>query len=215
MFGRTKSTTEPAAPVAAPRGGINLTKGGAPVRLTKTATVTATASWSSSTDYDLYAIVVHRAGEFTYVANFGAEGVPACSKYRGVQLGADVGRAAGGAGTAEETLTISFDDSVLAVVPVAYSAQSNGSGSFRRYRVSLAVDNGAGERVTVDASNANRDDAVYTCVPAVIYNRPDGVVVEYLEAYSARGSEDRPAVKVLPDGRVEVQMDAGPRNDYK
>ncbi len=196
-------------------GGINLTKGGAPVRLTKTATITATASWASSTDYDLYALVVHRDGRVVHVANFGATGTPAQPAYRGVSLGADAGRSAGSSGTAVETVTISFDDTIAAVIPVAYSAQSNGTGSFRRYKVSLAVDNGAGEQVTVDASHANRDDAVYTCVPAIIHNGADGAVwVEYVEAYSKRGSESRPDVRLLPDGRVEVLMDAGPRNDY-
>jgi len=196
--------------------GINLTKGSTPARLTKTATITATARWSSSTDYDLYALVVHRDGLVVHVANFGAGGTPAQSRHRGVSLGDDAGRAAGSTGEAEETVTIAFTDDIAAVIPVAYSAQSNGTGSFRRYKVSLAVDNGAGERVTVDASNANDNDRIYTCVPAIIHNGADGSVwVEHLEAYSRPGSEDRPAVVLHPNGAVEVRMDAGPRNDYK
>lgn len=196
--------------------GINLTKGAAPVRMTKTALVTATAHWSSSTDYDLYALVVMRDGSVHHVANFGAAGIPANPRFGGVELGADAGRAAGSSGTAEETVTIRFTDDVAAVVPVAYSAQSNGTGSFHQYRVSLAVDNGAGERVTVDASNANRDKTIYTCVPAIIHNGTDGGVwVEYLEAYSRPGSENRPSAVLHGDGRVQVLMDAGPRNDFK
>ncbi len=195
---------------------INLTKGSAPARLTKTAVITVTATWSSSTDYDLYALVVPRSGPVEHVANFGAKNVPANPAYRGVRLGADAGRAAGSTGQAVETLTIAFDDTIAAVVPVAYSAQSNGTGSFRRYRVSLLVDNGAGETVGVDASNANSNDTIYTCVPAIIHNGADGNVwVEYLEAYSRPGSEDRPAAGLHPTGAVEVRMDAGPRNDYK
>lgn len=196
--------------------GINLTKGSAPARLTKTAAITATTTWSSSTDYDLYALVVHRDGRVVHIANFGASGIAAQRSHLGVELGADAGRTAGASGLAEETLTLCFDDSIAAVIPVAYSAQSNGTGSFRRYRVSLAVDNGAGERVTVDAAHANDNDRIYTCVPAVIHNGTDGGVwVEYLEAYSKPGSELRPAAVLHPDGRVEVRMDAGPRNDYK
>ncbi len=195
---------------------INLTKGSGPARMTKTATIVATASWSSSTDYDLYALVVGRDGTVQHVANFGAKNTPANPVYRGVRLGADAGRAAGASGAAVETLTIAFDDSIAAVIPVAYSAQSNGTGSFRRYRVSLAVDNGAGEQVTVDATNANANDTIYTCVPAIIHNGADGAVwVEYLEAYSKPGSEDRPAAVLHPNGAVEVRMDDGPRNDYK
>lgn len=199
-------------------GTINMTKGSAPVRMTKTPStvITATASWSSSTDYDLYALVVMRDGSVQHVANFGAAGVPAVASFRGVALGADVGRAAGASGTAEETLTIQFDNEIAAVVPVAYSAQSNGTGSFREYRVSLAVDNGAGERVTVDAKNGNKDKTIYTCVPAIIHNGIDGNVwVQYLEAYSRPGSECRPAARLRPDGGADVVMDAGPRNDFK
>lgn len=194
---------------------INLTKGSAPARLTKTANITATATWSSSTDYDLYALVVERDGRVAHVANFGAKNTPANPQHRGIRLGRDAGRADGSTGQAVETLTIAFDDSIAAVIPVAYSAQSNGTGSFRRYRVSLTVDNGAGEQVRVDASNANDNDRIYTCVPAIIHNGADGVWVEYLEAYSKPGSEDRPAAVLHPNGAVEVRMDAGPRNDYK
>jgi tellurite resistance protein TerA len=195
---------------------INLTKGSAPARLTKTPAITATASWSSSTDYDLYALVVNRDGKVAHVANFGAANTPAQPSHYGVAISADAGRAAGANGTAQETLTIRFDDSIAAVIPVAYSAQSNGTGSFKRYKVGLAVDNGAGEQVTVSADNANRNDTIYTCVPAIIHNGADGNVwVEYLEAYSQPGSENRPAAVLHPDGSVEVRMDAGPRNDYK
>lgn len=195
---------------------VNMRKGDSPISMRKTATITATASWSSSTDYDLYALVVLRTGGVLHVANFGAQGTPPVATYRGVSLGADAGRAAGASGQAVETLTIAFDDTIAAVIPVAYSAQSNGTGSFRQYKVSLAVDNGAGEQVRIDASNANKDKTIYTCVPAVIHNGTDGNVwVEYLEAYSRPGSENRPAAVLHPDGTVEVRMDAGPRNDFK
>lgn len=195
---------------------INLSKGSTPARLTRTATIRATATWSSSTDYDLYALVVDRDGKVHHVANFDAAGQPTNPVYLGVRLGADAGRSAGSSGTAEETVTVTFDDTIAAVIPVAYSAQSNGTGSFRRYRVSLAVDNGAGERVTVDAASANNDDTIYTCVPAIIHNGTDGNIwVEYVEAYSRPGSECRPDVVLHPNGAVEVRMDAGPRNAYK
>lgn len=209
MFGKTRTAREPVAAT----GGINLTKGSA--RLTKTSVITASASWSTATDYDVYALVVDRAGDVHHVAMFPAAGVPVQQRWGGVVHQGDVGRSAAGSASAVETLEITLTDEIAAVVPVAYSAQSNGTGSFRRYRVSLAVDNGAGDRVTIDASNASGDDTVYTCVPAVIYNHADGVVVEHLEAYSAPGSENRPAVELKSGGSVKVRMDAGPRNDYK
>lgn len=195
---------------------INMRKGDGPISMRKTAAITATASWSSSTDYDLYALVVMRDGSVLHIANFGAQGTPAVPHFRGVSLGADAGRAAGSSGTALETLTIGFDDQVAAVIPVAYSAQSNGTGSFRKYKVALTVDNGAGERVHISADDANDNSRIYTCVPAVIHNGTDGNVwVEFLEAYSRVSSENRPSAVLHPNGSVEVRMDEGPKNDYK
>jgi tellurite resistance protein TerA len=196
---------------------VTLTKGGSPVRLAKTPLITAAASWRSGTDYDVYALVLLADGSVIHVATFPADGVPAHPSHPcGVRHCGDVGRAeVAAAGVATETLEIRLSDQIRAVVPVAYSAQSNGTGSFHRYQVSLTVDNGAGQRVIVPADHANNDDRVYTCVPAIIHNLPDGVLVERVELYSKRGSESRPAVCVDQAGRVLVAMDRGPRNAYK
>jgi tellurite resistance protein TerA len=202
---------------------ISMKKGDAPVALRKTAGVTARMSWSSDTDYDLLAMVLRTNGDVEYVATFGARGVP-------VQLGTadgavkhlgDVGR--GAQGVAEETIEITLNESIRAVVPVAYSAQSNGTGSFYRFRVTLEIDNGvAGDKVVIAAENANNDDRVYSCVPGMIENTQDAVVIHALEQYSARGSENRPTVQLRRSGplrkgteTIEVTMDEGPRNAYK
>ena len=111
----------------------------------------------------------------------------------------------------QETIEINLTPQIAAVVPVVYSAQSNGSGSFRRYRVGMAIDNGGGDTVTIDATNASDDDAVYTCVPGIIINDPDGVRIQFLELYSAQGSENRPAI----GEDLIVRMDAGPVNAFK
>lgn len=193
---------------------ISLTKGQAAVSMRKTASIQVHASWPAATDYDLYALVLNRDGTVVHVANFGATGVPLLSAYKGVQLSRDAGRQPGGA-TSTETLAISLDDSIAAVVPVAYSAQSNGTGSFFEYRVSLAVDNGAGGRVEIDASNANRDHTIYSCIPAILHNGADGNVwIDPVELYSRPGSENRPGVHLV-NGLPVVTMDAGPRNNYK
>lgn len=198
-------------------GAISLDKRSAgPVLIKKTASVRATASWSSSTDYDLYAYAVLRNGDVKPVATFGAgRKEKAATSWAGqgrVTHQGDVGR--GTAGNAVEVIEIVMGEDLVAVVPVAYSAQSNGSGSFHRYRVSLAIDNGAGDTVSISSAEASRDDGIFTCVPGVIYNHPDGVIVERLELYSD-GGEDRPKVALRPNGTVQVTMDAGPRNDYK
>lgn len=191
---------------------INLSKGMPAVFMKKTAKITVSASWPASTDYDLYALVVLRNGQVEHVAMFGASGVHSHEKYRGVKHSGDAAR---GVGTSTETLTIEMDDSIAAVVPVAYSAQSNGTGSFYKYKVSLAVDNGAGDRVEISAGSANNDNRVYSCVPAIIHNNVDGTVsIEPVEQYSQRSSERRPSAEIQ-NGRVIVTMDAGPRNNYK
>lgn len=196
-------------------GMINLTKGQTPVSMRKTPLITARVRWSSKTDYDVYALILRTNGAVETVATFGASGVPAMmatADGRVRHLG-DVGREA--KGDAEEVLEIRLDDSIQAVVPVAYSAQSNGSGSFRKYKVSLEVSNGEGDTVSVDARNANRDNAVYTCAVAVITNTPDGVLIDPLERYSRKGSENRPALTRDATGTPVVLMDHGPMNNYK
>lgn len=196
-------------------GMINLTKGQSPVVMRKTPVIRATVRWSSKTDYDVYALILRTDGTVETVATFGAVGVPAMMQTpdgRVRHLG-DVGREA--KGDAEEILEIRLDNTIRAVVPVAYSAQSNGSGSFRKYRVSLEVSNGEGDTVSVDARNANRDSAVYTCAIAVIRNEPQGVLIDPLEAYSRKGSENRPALTVDSTGVPVVLMDHGPTNFFK
>jgi tellurite resistance protein TerA len=81
--------------------------------------------------------------------------------------------------------------------------------------VSLNIDNRSGTNIAISSENANNDDQVYTCVPGIIRNTPEGVVVEPLELYSKRSSENRPRLILGRDGNVRVEMDAGPRNEYK
>lgn len=196
-------------------GMVSLTKGQAPVSMRKTPLITATVRWSSKTDYDVYALILRTNGTVETVATFGASGVPAMmatADGRVRHLG-DVGREA--KGDAEEVLEIRLDDSIQAVVPVAYSAQSNGSGSFRKYKVSLEVSNGEGDTVSVDARNANRDNSVYTCAVSLIENTAGGVLIHPLEQYSRKGSENRPALTRDATGTPVVLMDHGPMNNYK
>ncbi|WP_460604134.1 TerD family protein [Jatrophihabitans fulvus] len=120
-------------------------------------------------------------------------------------------QAAAAPAVVQERIEIRPHPGIVAITPVAYSAQSNGEGSFRRYRVSMAIDNGRGTTVRIDAANADDDDFVFSCVPGVI--RVDGadVTVDAVEQYSASGSERRPVLAA--DGTVT--MDAGPENDFK
>lgn len=198
------------------------------VTIEKTATTSATVSFDSSTDYDVYAVILLKDGTERVCSTFGshAQRTPT-PRVLGVRHLGDVQRSQG-AGINTETLEIGMSDEIDQIAVVAYSARSNGSGSFRRFQVSMAVDNHAGTTVTVNADEANADDSVYTCVPAIIRNATDGVVIERVELYSAPGSENRPSFTAVPvkkglfNRKVEptvptgqLVMDAGSKNLFK
>ena len=184
------------------------------VSLRKTQKTTVTISWPNSTDYDVYALVRYRDGHVETVSQFGTKTdrafTPRTADGAVVHMG-DQRRGARGATTmADEVVEITLTPEIDRIVPVVYSAQSNGTGSFRRYRVGMTIDNGAGDVVEIAARDADSNDKVYSCVPGVITNG-EQVHVEKVELYSAPKSERRPVVNA--DGTVT--MDAGPVNAYK
>ncbi|NOU68733.1 tellurium resistance protein [Paenibacillus sp. LMG 31461] len=197
------------------KGKISLDKGQKPVLIDKTPEITATVSWETGTDYDIYALVYTKDGKQIDVAMFGAEGAPPLRSFGNgsVEHLGDVGR--NSLSTKTEVIKLRLNDNILAVVPVVYSAQSNGTGSFYRYKVSMSIDNHNGTSVTISSKNANNNDAVYTCVPGILHNRPDGVSISPLELYSTPNSEYRPKLRMGSSNTIEVLMDEGPLNDYK
>jgi tellurite resistance protein TerA len=197
------------------KGNISLDKGQKPVIIEKTPEITATVSWKTGTDYDIYALVYTKNGRQVDVAMFGAKGTPPLSQFGNgaVQHMGDVGRNSGSKKT--EIIKLRLTDDILAVVPVVYSAQSNGTGSFYRYKVSMSIDNHSGTSVTISSKNANNNDRIYTCVPGILHNTPDGVIISPLELYSLPNSERRPKLKMGSSNMVEVLMDKGPINDFK
>ncbi|HBV87537.1 MAG TPA: tellurium resistance protein [Desulfosporosinus sp.] len=197
------------------KGKVNLSKGQKPILIEKTPEITASVSWNTGTDYDIYALVLTKNGKQVDVAMFGANGVPPLSRFDNgaIEHLGDVGRNWSSVKT--ETIKIRLNDNILAVVPVAYSAQSNGTGSFHRYKVSMCIDNHQGTSVTISSENANKNNRIYTCVPGILLNTPDGVVINAVELYSKPNSENRPKLKIGLDGNVEILMDKGPKNNYK
>lgn len=213
-------------------GAINLTKGQR-VEIDSSELIVASITWPPATDYDVFALIRYRDGRTEAVSAFGTTDAPKfslASADGSVRHLGDVGRsgAAGGrkksswfgggraaagesAPMAVERIEIRPHAQIAAIVPVAYSAQSNGTGSFRRYQVSMSLDNGRGTTVQVDATNADANDQIYSCVPGIILITDSGVVIDSLELYSAPGSERRPTIG--PD--LSVQMDTGATNLYK
>lgn len=203
---------------------INLTKGSGPVSLAKGPGIVARISWPAKTDYDLGAEILYRDGTSESIATFPAKNTNAqmASRNKTVTHGGDAVR---GAGRATEMITIIPDPEIAAIVPWAYSAQSNGTGSFRKYAVSMEVTDGT-NTVKIDASNASDHRNVYTCVPGMIRFAEDGTPqVEYLEAYSKPGSECRPEFRREEQGGglfrkptlgdPVLTVDGSRRNAYK
>lgn len=64
-----------AAPISLEKvqGEISLDKGHKPIIIEKTPEITATVSWESGTDYDIYALVYTKSGKQIDVAMFGAK----------------------------------------------------------------------------------------------------------------------------------------------
>ena len=185
------------------------------ISLTKTPKITVTISWPDTTDYDVYALVQYTDGHVETVAQFGTKDdrkFTAVTKDGAVKHLGDVKRGGGTGkkGLADEIIEIALNPNIVRIVPVAYSAQSNGTGSFRRYKVTMTIDNGAGDIVDINAKDADNNDSVYSCVPGIITNG-DQVRIEKLEAYSAPRSERRPTI----DSDGTVHMDAGATNQYK
>lgn len=211
---------------------INLVKG-ASVDLKKStdnAVFNLQCSWASATDYDLYAIVLYKDGHSEHVALFNAVDpsdrsrvvIPekkstgdGAVKHRGdVRSSGKLSLFSRKSSISEEVIDVVMNNQIDAVVPVAYSAQGNGAGSFRRYMVSMSVTGEDGQEVRVEASNASSNDTIYSCIPGVIVNGSGSVTVTNLEKYSRPGSENRPEVRRV-NGELEIVMDEGPRNEYK
>lgn len=184
---------------------INLDKAGGVIQ--------AVCQWPPRTDYDVFALVLYKDGSSEVVSTFGTQCAPhsfsMSNRDGSVRHLGDVRR--GSASMASETIEINMSSDVRAVVPVVYSAQSNGTGSFRQYQVSMSIRNSNGAEVVIDARNANKNDNIYSCVPGMIVNEGVSAEVRALELYSQPGSERRPVV----DGSLNVRMDAGDVNAYK
>ena len=193
---------------------IELTKGDQPVTIEKTSRIIASATWDGTANYELYALVLTSSGHEVHVATFPADGIPALLDYGNgaVRHLGDVGR--GSHGTKKASLEIRPSLDIVAVVPVIYCAQSNGVGSFARYRVSLLIEDQNGAEVTIRSRQPSENWLVYSWVPGIIRNTPNGIEIEALDLYSEARSKNRPKLLIVPNGNVKIEVDAGPINKY-
>lgn len=210
LFARKTTTPDTAAPA------ISLTKGGAAtINLAKdtAATVTAHLDWNGGStlrrakgaDLELYALYVpanavtapghaRQPGHAIYWRNLGSRNQPPHIHHHGDSL--TPGR---------ETVTINQPNAQGYVLICAYSAVSNGAGSFKSYDARAVVTDGAGQCVTVPLYD-NNNSSYWVAIALIDFTTPGRVAISQAETYSRPGSEARPVL--YSDGTFA--MDAGP-----
>jgi uncharacterized protein involved in tellurium resistance len=209
LFGK-KKTDDAAATQAAPAvstGKLNLTKGGSSAfSLTKGGKVTATLEWDGGSssrrakgaDLELYALYVTKSkankmrkdeGGAVYWNKLVADGI----RHHGDSLV-----------PGKETVTIEQTDNIAYVLIVAYSAVSNGAGSFKSYGAKAVVTDGKGQTVTAPLFN-NNHGSYWVAIALVDFTTEGQVAIKHVEDYS-RGGERRPVL--YSDG--SHKMDVGP-----
>ncbi|MEV0174973.1 TerD family protein [Streptomyces sp. NPDC050803] len=104
-----------------------------------------------------------------------------------------------------ETVRIARPDEHGYVLFCAYSAVSNGFGSFRSFGAKVVVTDGRGSTVTVPLFE-NTSTRYWVAIALADFTAPDGAAIQHVEAYSGRMTERRPVLHL--DGTVE--MNAGP-----
>lgn len=104
-----------------------------------------------------------------------------------------------------ESIRIVRPDEQGYVLLCAYSAVSNGFGSFRSFGAKVVVDDGRGSNVTVPLFE-NTKTRYWVAIALVDFTAADGAAIQHIEAYSGRMTERRPVLH--PDGTI--QMNAGP-----
>ena len=163
------------APPLSPKK-INLGKNGdkTSISLKKESHVTARLKWDTKADLDLYCFYVDtddKEGKI-YYRQMGDLNTPPFIKLLGDS------QVAG-----EEIVKISRHDKVKYILIAAYSAMSNGIGSFFSYKARALIDNGQGQEVT--SCLAHKDPFSYWVALALIdFTKPGELSVQNVEAYS-------------------------------
>lgn len=173
-------------------------------------------------DYDVLALVEYKDGHTEDVACFGTEAKRKFSMRTQdgavVHFTGDKDGYSAPNGSSMEIIHVTMNPDIKAIGFYVYSAQNSGVGSFREYRVSSYVVEGhvtapptGGNYVSIAAKDANTNRTVYSVVPVIIHNTDTGLpAVEFVEAYSAPGSEKRPIIR-----GGKIVMDGGAKNLFK
>ncbi|MFE5852343.1 TerD family protein [Streptomyces sp. NPDC056500] len=104
-----------------------------------------------------------------------------------------------------EAIRISRPDEQGYILLCAYSAVSNGFGSFRSFGAKAVISDGRGSTVTVPLFE-NTKTRYWVALALLDFTTDDGATVRHIESYSRRMNERRPLLHI--DGTIE--MNAGP-----
>ncbi|NHC46949.1 Tellurium resistance protein [Motilibacter sp. K478] len=104
-----------------------------------------------------------------------------------------------------ETIRIKRPDLQGYVLICAYSALSNGEGSFRSFGAKAVVSDGRGSRVEAPLFHTS-SNAYWVAIALIDFTHADGVQIRHVETYSSAHEERRPTL--YADGTFA--MDTGP-----
>lgn len=166
------------------------------ISIAKSNKIIATLEWANpKKDLDLYCFYVLKNGDTgkVYYRSMGN-----ANREPFITLDGD-SRAAG-----KETIVIHDPSKLKYVLFAAYSAISNGIGSFKSMKAQAVVDNQLGQRITSPLYEKNRL-AYWVAIAHIDFTDADNINVSHVERYSKSGSERSPELYV--DGLFE--MDRG------
>ncbi len=176
--------------IAAAAGKVSLKKN-ASVNIQKGSTITITLSWAGSGDLDLYAFYVLKNG-VTGKVYYRDKGAAARPPY--ITLSGD-SRKAG-----KETAVIHRPDELAHVVFAAYSAVSNGAGSFASYKPTTIFTDDLGQEVRAPVLGRNHF-SFWVALSAIDLTGAQAKI-SHLERYSSFGTERSPVLHA--SGKLEM-----------
>lgn len=193
----------PAEPIAPATKPINIQKMNVSldkkqsISIAKSEKIVATLEWANPRkDLDLYAFYVLQDGTTgkVYYRHMGE-----ANKAPYMTLDGD-SRTAG-----QETIVIHQPSKVKYVLIAAYSAVSNGIGSFKKMKAQAVVDNQLGQRITSGLFQKN-NFAYWVAIAKIDLREEHNIQISHVESYSKSGTERSPML--YTDGHFE--MNKGP-----
>ncbi|QNR65195.1 TerD family protein [Paenibacillus peoriae] len=165
------------------------------INIHKSEKVTATLEWETVKDLDLYCFYVTKNNEVgkIYYRNLGS---PLSAPY--IQLDGDA------LVHGKETIIIHQPEALRFVLFAAYSAVSNGFGSFKSMKVRAVVDNHQGQVITTPLHKRN-SFSYWVAIAHIDFTGPNEMIVSHVERYSRSMVERSPVL--YEDG--SFKMDVG------